>query len=177
MTAAEFWNAQEFAYLVTYSFNRGPKLAALHETTMAAIEQTKQDLQQAPFRDQRRLENQLRKLQEAIRSSTYTKKLANSHNTAERIALISQNSSLATQLGSVFSSSTEEAVFFMCPPIYRDALVFCDKHDKQLSVLNICFECLYMETDSGMLVEAGPPTYEALCELLIQLGHPISNES
>jgi len=65
----------------------------------------------------------------------------------------------------------------MCPPIYRDALVFYDEQDKQLGVLNICLECLLMETDSGMLVKADPPTYEALHELLIQLGHPIGDES
>lgn len=65
----------------------------------------------------------------------------------------------------------------MCPPIYRDALVFYDEQDKQLGVLNICFECLDMEMDSGVLVEADQPAYEVLRELLIQLGHPIGDES
>jgi len=179
MTIAEFWKAQEFSYLTTYSFNRGLKLAALHGDTAVAVAQTKLALQQAPFRDQRKLEYQLRKLQGDIRSSIYNKKLGintlETNPTAERVAVIKRNTLIAKQLGNIFQSSVGEADFFMCPPIYRDAIVFYNERDIPLTVLNICLECSFMETNSGVVVEADMPAYEALRELLIQLGHPIES--
>ena len=180
MTIAEFWNAQRFSYLVTYSFNRGPRLASLHETTITAIKKIKEELQHAPFRDQQKLEYQLRQLKEAIRSSTYNKKLTSGSNkfdsTAERIAVVEKDSAVATQLSNIVHSSTGDAIFFMCPSIYRDALVFYDEHNRPVSVLNICLECSFMETNSGIVVKANMSTYEALYRLLIQLGHPIEND-
>jgi hypothetical protein len=179
MTIAEFWTAQRFSYLVTYSFNRGPKLAALHEDTVVAIAQTKLAMQQAPFRGQQKLESQLRKLQEDIRSSIYNKKLSinalETNSTAERIAVVRQNTLIANQLSDIFRSSTGEAVFFMCSPIYRDAIVFYDEQHAPLAVLNICLECLFMEASNSGVVKADIPTYEALQQLLVQLGHPIES--
>ena len=61
----------------------------------------------------------------------------------------------------------------MCPPIYRDALAFYNEADKLVSVLNICFECRFMETDRKEHVEADMATYDFLREFLIQAGHQI----
>lgn len=176
MTTAEFWDQQQFSYIVTYSFNRGPKLLALHADTVAAIEQTKQELQQAPFRDQRKLAYQLRILKASI-TGDYQKTLTNEQLmfdvTAELIATIQTSTSNAAALADLLCAPVVNQYDWMCAPIYRDALAFYNTQDELISVLNICFECDTMLTDTGKEVQADESTYQALRQLLAQLGHPI----
>lgn len=60
-----------------------------------------------------------------------------------------------------------------CAPFYRDALVFYNKQDELVRVLNICFECFAMITDAKIGVEADVATYQALRSYLAAAGHPI----
>ncbi|MFD1470523.1 hypothetical protein ACFQ48_20015 [Hymenobacter caeli] len=176
MTTAEFWNQQQFSYLVTHSFNRGPKLAALHEAA-AAIEQAKQELQQARFMQRASLLQKLRSLEEEFSGNVPLKTLSDEKSVigdaAEKIAVIERESAVAQQLSEALQTPNSEEFASGCVPIYRDALAFYDDHDKLLRVLNICFQCLFMQTDDGVMVEASVETYYKLRELLLQLGHPI----
>jgi hypothetical protein len=177
MTAARFWELQQFSYIETYSFNRGPKLAALHAATTAAIEQTRLAMATAPFRDQRKLGYQLRTLQGEIAHLLTEKPLTDKQGafeaTAERIALVRQDSAAALRLRAIFEKPAKQVVHFMCLPIYRDALAFYNAQGQLLRVLNSCFECLAMRTESGVTVEADVVAYEELQQLLRELGHPI----
>ncbi|MGQ7853885.1 hypothetical protein ACUN24_06505 [Pedobacter sp. WC2501] len=62
---------------------------------------------------------------------------------------------------------------WMCVPIYRDAMVFYNKKKEMVSALNICFECLYMETDKQININADERTYELLKSFLNSKGHHI----
>lgn len=62
---------------------------------------------------------------------------------------------------------------WMCAPIYRDAIVFYNKDREVVSALNICFECLYMENNMGINIEADERTYDLLKSFLISKGHAI----
>ncbi|WP_431293080.1 hypothetical protein [Pedobacter sp. P26] len=64
---------------------------------------------------------------------------------------------------------------WMCAPIYRDAIVFYNKDREVVSALNICFECLYMENNMGINIEADESTYDLLKSFLISKGHEISS--
>jgi hypothetical protein len=62
---------------------------------------------------------------------------------------------------------------WMCMPIYRDAIIFYNKRKEMVSALNICFECLYMETDKQININADERTYELLKLFLNSKGHHI----
>lgn len=177
MTTAEFWAAQPFSYIETYSFNRGPRLAALHENLSLAVEQTTGQLQQARFMQRAKLEQKLRGLEEALRGNVPLKMLTGKEltadATAEQVAVIEWKSAMAHELTKVFHVPSREEFASGCAPIYRDALAFYNLQGKLFRVLNICFQCLFMRTDDGLTVEASMGTYEALRRLLTQLGHPI----
>jgi hypothetical protein len=165
MTAKAFWERQDFHYLLTYSFNRGVKLAAL-------LEHTKQALRTARFMQQPKLQRQL----ESLTRGNYllTEGLSAVHSTATQIAQLSRDSVEAQRIASAFGSSTDPLFYSGCGPVYRDALAFYGPQYELLSVLNICFECQYMKTEAGILVEADDATYSLLRQLLEQLGHPIN---
>jgi hypothetical protein len=165
MTARAFWEQQDFSYLVTYSFNRGVKLVEL-------LERTTQALRTARFMQQPALQRQL----ESLTRGNYllTEGLSAVHSTATQIAQLSHDSVEAQQIASAFGRSTAPLVASGCGPVYRDALAFYGKQHELLSVLNICFECQYMQTEAGLLIEADTATYNLLRQLLQQLGHPIS---
>jgi hypothetical protein len=179
MTIAEFWNSQPFDYLATYSLNRGPQLSALRETTHKAIEDLKQSTAPSRFLQQIKLKRHLRELEEELRIGAYRKRLTNDllvvDSTADQIALVRQGSVEAKQLAALFRALPGQVVYAACPPTYRDALAFYDAQGQLLRVLNICFGCLYMETNDGVSVEAGAHTYDELRNLLITLGHPIKD--
>lgn len=62
---------------------------------------------------------------------------------------------------------------WMCLPIYRDAIIFYNKKREIVSALNICFECLYMETEKQININADERTYELLKSFLNSKGHLI----
>ncbi|MVN75036.1 hypothetical protein GO988_01715 [Hymenobacter sp. HMF4947] len=167
MTASEFWDQQDFSYLVTYSFNRGPKRTEL-------IQQTKRELQIARFMRRPKLLQRLQSLEAA--NSTLIEEGAVFHSTATVIAQINSSSIEAQQVKTIFRNSAAQQFYAGCIPIYRDALVFYSEQGEMLGVLNICFECFYMKTDVGLYLEADVNTYQALRGFLTQLGHPIEDQ-
>lgn len=166
MTVGEFWDKQEFAYLVTYSFNRGPKLAE-------AIQQAKQELKTARFMQLPAIQRRIETLEKCL--GKLTEGLDDWNVTAIQVAEIPSHSGAAQQLATICAQTGMQDVYAACRPIYRDALAFYDKQGKLMRVLNICFECNYMATDSGEHIEADAATYQHLGIYLAQLGHPIEN--
>ncbi|TVT38411.1 hypothetical protein FNT36_19655 [Hymenobacter setariae] len=179
MTIAEFWNAQEFSYIATYSFNRSTNLTALQEAIDSVNEALEQSILSANLTQQFKLKRQLAELERQAQISPYKKRLVNQEqvidNTANRIALIENKSLEVKRMTSVIEAAPSEIDYAAgCIPVYRDALVFYNEQGQLLRVLNICFECLYMEADTRG-IKASTAVYDALRELLIQLGHPIED--
>lgn len=85
-----------------------------------------------------------------------------------------EKNTLATQtLAAILQTPVVNQNDWMCGPVYRDALAFYDEQDRLVSVLNVCFNCEYMMTDTGCAIQADAATYEALSSYLTHLGHPI----
>jgi len=178
MTITEFWNAQEFSRIATYSFNRNSNLVALRVAISRATEELAQAVLSADFTQQFKLKRQLADLERQAQVSPYEKRLLNQQrvidSTATRIALLQGESAEGRQLRMIMETAPSKVEYAAgCIPIYRDALVFYDEQGQLLRVLSICFECLYMQGDDGTAVEASATVYNALREVLAQLGHPI----
>ena len=164
MTIGEFWKQQEFAYLVTYSFNREPKLEE-------AVQEAKRQLETARFMRQPEFQRKLRYLEERL--GKLTEGLIDWNPTATPIANIGNHSIASYQLADICFQAGRQEAFSGCRPIYRDALAFYNEQDELVRVLNICFQCHYLITDTGLHVEADLATYQALYSFLKSCGHPI----
>lgn len=176
LTAAEFWQ-QAFAYLETYSCNRGPaspELAAQLHQELAATQQARQA---ARYLQQARLDRQLRELQQALRGSQHNQRLfelgPHEEYTRQKIATLLPGATATRQLGRLLSQTTAQEFLAGCLPIYRDALVFYNAPGQRTAVLTSCFECQLMATADNQIVETDCATYDALRALLRELGHPI----
>lgn len=167
MLLSDFWTRQCFSYLVTYSFQRGPELTALKK-------QLTQEMSSARYMQRLAIQRQLDSLESY--SVTLTEGLGPVNPTAIAIGRLAADSVGAQQLAATLQRASEQEYYVMCPPIYRDAFAFYNQGDELLSVLNVCFQCHFMQTDQGEHVEADMTTYDFLRTFLIQLGHPIEDE-
>jgi hypothetical protein len=168
MLLSGFWARQRFSYLVTYSFQRGPKLAAL-KTQLA------QELETARYMRRAAIQQQIESLESPSR--TLTQGLGPIDPTATVGARLAVDSAAVQQLAQVVRRASEPEYYAMCPPIYRDALAFYNEADELVNVLNICFECCFMLTAQQEPVEADMATYDFLRTFLLQAGHPIEGDS
>ncbi|MGI4760372.1 MAG: hypothetical protein ACRYF0_06685 [Janthinobacterium lividum] len=175
MTIGEFWKYQAFAYLVTYSFNRGPKLAALTVAAKAWLQLTRKQLLTSPSAQLPEIREKLRLLERTydLDMLTLTQNKAAFHITASPVASIEKHSADALALATILQVPVVDQMHWLCGPVYRDALAFYDEQDRLLSVLNICFSCDRMVTDTGREIQADSATYSALSSYLTQLGHLI----
>lgn len=175
MTVGEFWDQQDFSYLVTYPFNRGPKMIALEEAAKTLFRKTRQGLLTAPAAQLPDMREQLRRLKRNndLGMLALTEGLDAFHITATPVALIEKDTPEASALADLLRTPVVDQTHWMCAPVYRDALAFYDEQNGLVGVLNICFECDRMLTDTGKELEADTATYQALHNYLAQAGHPI----
>jgi hypothetical protein len=165
MLLSEFWTRQRFSYLVTYSFQRGAELTALKE-------QLRQQLNTARYMQRPAIQQQLSKLEHP--AITLTEGLGAVHPTASAVMRLASHSAEVQQLTDALVRASKQECYAMCLPIYRDALAFNNEADELVSVLNICFQCLYMQTNQQEHVEADMATYDFLQTFLLRLGYPIT---
>jgi hypothetical protein len=175
MTIAEFWKQQEFSYLVTYSFNRGPKLDALRSAAKLLFQQTRSSLLTADKYQLPALREQLRLLERThyLDLLPLTKGPTTFHLTASPISRLGKREEAAAEIAAILQKPVVNQCYSMCGPIYRDAIVFYDTQNRLTNVLNICFSCDQMLAHSGQQIEADTTTYKELRAYLVQLGHPI----
>lgn len=114
ITIADFWKQQSFHHLITYSFNRGPKLAALQ----AAADQVLAELAATPPTDylrQFKLRRQLREVRAEAELGAYRRRILNAQgtfdNTAAQIVVVGQDSEVARQLGGVFQRTKGDVCY------------------------------------------------------------------
>ncbi|GAA4496173.1 hypothetical protein GCM10023172_08980 [Hymenobacter ginsengisoli] len=178
MTTAQFWKQQEFSYLVTFSFNRGPKLDALRGAAKELFQQTRSSLLTAKTQQLPALREQLRLLERThnLDLLTLTPGPAAFHVTASPISKLENNVEAIQKIASILQRSVIQQYHWMCGPVYRDALAFYNVQNELTNVLNICFSCDQMVTAGGQQIEADASTYKALRACLVQLGHPIAEE-
>ncbi|MCC3160357.1 hypothetical protein LJ737_24185 [Hymenobacter sp. 15J16-1T3B] len=177
MTSVEFWQQlPPFEYLVTYSFNRGPKLQQLQH----AADQEKRALRLQLLSS---TGPQLQQFRAALRRcEAFSSELLNSPLTTDGSAfnltatpITTLDAAAAREIGALLSRAVLRHFDWMCSPVYRDALAFHAADGRLRSVLNICFQCDRMRTGTGHEVQADAAVYQELKTLLQRLGHPIAD--
>lgn len=137
MTAAEFWDQQPFSYLVTYSFNRGPKLASLREASKVLFRQTRQNLLTASLEQLPEMRNQLQRLEQnnGLAMLALTPDANAFHITATPIAVIKVGTLQVAAVAESLRIPVVNLFYWMCWPTYRDALAFYNEQNELVSVL------------------------------------------
>ncbi|RYU75620.1 hypothetical protein [Hymenobacter persicinus] len=175
---ARFWLNQRFSYIQTYSFNRGPKLAAFNQAAKQRFSAVRQELLTAPSARLPAMRENLRCLERGwdLTSLLLTEGENAYHITASPVAIITADSLDAERLAAILATPVCHQFDWMCGPVYRDALAFYDAQGRLRAVLNICFGCDKMLTDQQQEIAADSSTYQRLKQLLIELGHVIDDK-
>ena len=178
MTTNQFWCAQSFSYILTYSFNRGVKLDALLHAAHQQFAEVRKELLTAPIERLPATRENLRSLEQGrnLMLLPLTEELKTFQITASPVARIAVETLEAACLAAILTVLVSEQDHWMCAPVYRDALVFYDGQDNLCGVLNICFGCDKMITHQQREVTAGTATYQELKQFMTGLGHVISEK-
>lgn len=78
-------------------------------------------------------------------------------------------------LRQILRTPVVERPLFLCAPVYRDAIVFYDVAGNIVSSLNVCLECMYMETAPFHHLNGDYETYDLLKRFFIAIGHEVEN--
>lgn len=175
MTTADYWQRlPPFDHVVTYSFNRGPRLEQLLQAAEQEMQELRRQLLTSTGARLQQLRAAIRRC-EAIGAEQdrllLTTGPATFNSTATPIA--QPAAATVAEIGALLRRPVVQRFDWMCAPVYRDALAFCTADGRLLSVLNICFQCDQLMTDVGQQVQADASVYRALKTLLQGLGHPI----
>lgn len=98
------------------------------------------------------------------------------HYSAEKLKRFYSNDYEATELTKILKTKTENVPAWMCAPVYRDAIVFYDRNDTIIEVLNICFSCEFIQNSNKHFIDADISVYQSLKNLLIRFGHKIESD-
>ncbi|OCX50369.1 hypothetical protein BEL04_21525 [Mucilaginibacter sp. PPCGB 2223] len=167
----EYIRQLEFDYLETYSFQRGEVFELELENNRARF-RALNDSQNKRTPDE---EMEFRALlSRPVSAELLIDDNEQMHLTAVKTGSFPKLSREATMITNILKMEALNVPAWMCAPMYRDAIVFYDANGKRASVLNICFSCEYMATGKSHLINADSNVYSQLKNLLINIGHAIT---
>ncbi len=178
MTSQEYVQKLSFRYIKTYSFHRGEKLEQFLDDVTKEIKSLKEELKTARFMQKWKISNRISELEnkKQLYGTRLTDENYNISETAIEIKTLQFADPETKKILEILETELKDQVFAMCSPMYRDAVVFFDKHDKIISVANVCLECYYMQTDKGQWIDAGRAVYPELKKNFKELGHPVEQD-
>lgn len=97
------------------------------------------------------------------------------HPSCNKINTFQHDDKKADLLKQILRIPVVEKPLFLCAPVYRDAVVFYDVAGKIVSSLNVCLECMYMETAPFHHLNGDYETYDLLKRFFIGVGHEVEN--
>ncbi|GAB2787802.1 hypothetical protein HNQ93_002681 [Hymenobacter luteus] len=175
MHTADYWRSLKFDYLTTYSLLRGPKWQHLLAAMRQEKDTSRRALLTATPAELPELRERLRRIERQNDLQTRLTTNANRayHITATPTATLNRGSLEVEELGRILQTPCQDLRYMMCAPVFRDALAFYNAEHELVGVLNICFGCNVMQTESGQDVEADYRVYEQLRKWFQRLGHQI----
>lgn len=175
MNTLEYWRGLRFDYIITYSLLRGPKWEHLVEAMRQEKDISRRALLTATPAELPELRARLKRIERKNDLETLLTTAGNqAYNiTATPTATLNRDSTEVEELGRILQMPCQNLLYFMCAPVFRDALAFYNAKHELAGVLNICFGCNVMQTESGQDVEADYHVYGQLREWFQQFVHQI----
>ena len=167
-----------FEYAVSYSGLRGEIFQDLEGKNKKEIKRIKKEIESARFMQISKLNKEIKVLEDEI--NIYNSHIINIngglHKSASKVYRFQKEDNEIKSILEILNTKFEEQMFWMCSPIYRDAIVFYSKEDKIVGILQICFSCSWIKNEKDEDLEVDHKIFPLLKNKLIAIGHPIENE-
>lgn len=167
-----------FEYAISYSGLRGENFINLEEETQKRIIIIEQEIESARFMDKPKLNKEIKDLEKEvdIYNSRIVTKKGEFHQSTSRIHKFEKGDKEINEIFEILNSKFEEQHFRMCPPIFRDAIVFYSKEDAINGILQLCFSCSWIKDENEEDFQVDHKIFPKLMNQLIKLGHKIEND-
>ncbi|WP_139921572.1 hypothetical protein [Hymenobacter sp. DG01] len=175
MHTPEYWRGLTFDYIITYSLLRGPKWKHLLEAMRHEKDISRRALLTATPAELPELRARLKRIERKNDLETLLTTAGNqAYNiTATPTDTLNRGSAEVEELGRILQTPCQDLLYLMCAPVFRDALAFYDAEHRLVGVLNVCFGCSAIQTESGQDVGADYRVYDQLRKWFQRLGHQI----
>lgn len=165
-TTSDFIKNIEYQYIKTYSFQRGGDYDIIESYYQKRSEGIVTKEEKDEYRQMKNVEER-RYLTRILDTKGELDKSTILVSDFEKQSISNQ------QLTSILDIEIKEERLWMCPPTYRDAILFFDFNEKLVGGFNICFECERIESIQGEHVKTDYKVFDLLKAFLISNGHPI----
>ncbi|HEX8427889.1 hypothetical protein [Hymenobacter sp.] len=175
MTTSDYGTSLPFDYITTFSLLRGIKWERAQAAIRKEIEESRKRLLTAQAEQLLEVRQRLELLRKKnnLEHSLLTEGRAAYNLTAMPVATLQRQTPEINQLMAILEVPFERRSYWMCGPVFRDALAFYDGKHQLVAVLNICFECEQMQNENGVEIQTDITVYPALHQWLTALGHEV----
>jgi hypothetical protein len=170
-TSVDYINSLEYNYIETYSLQRGIEFEMDFKARLAEYEEFQSGIGKAGLAaEEEEKFDQLRKLSD---NTQYLVDEAGSfHPFSQKTNTFNKDDREAMKLTSILQTEVLNRYYWMCAPIYRDAVIFRKNNGDIVSVLNICLSCDNMIVD-GKDISGDEKTYGSLRRFFTWIGHRV----
>ncbi len=173
--AADYINQLKFDYIETYSSQRG----AAYDGQYRKQSEEYMRLSTRKTNGEELFPDEEATFQELLPLVGCTQYLIDEngafHPSCNKINIFRHDDKKVDWLKQILRTPIVERPLFLCAPVYRDAIVFYDVAGNIVSSLNVCLECMYMETAPFHHLNGDYETYDLLKRFFIAVGHEVEN--
>lgn len=173
ISSSEFVESLAFDFVGTYSFQRGEEYKSNLEelrNEFGKLKAKKHWNGQLPATEELRFSE----LDDLVNYSQYLiTKQGRFHPSAQKTGSFERSAPIVNRLLEILRTNVEVEVMALCAPTYRDGIVFYNKQQEIVAVLNVCLSCQYMETSKFNYVRADSKTYKLLRQYFTDIGHKV----
>ena len=175
---SNYVNNLNFEYAITYSGLRGKKFHDLKEVNEKEIKRIKKELVSSRYVQTPKLNKQIEALEEEINiyRALIIDKNETFHKSTEKVYKFEKEDKQLQSILEILNTKFEEQTFAMCPPVFRDAIVFYSNEHKIIRILQLCFSCYWIMDENNQDIQVDHKIFPLLKHKLIEVGHIIEEE-
>ena len=168
----------KFEYAISYSGLRGEKFTILEEVNDTKIRKIEDKIESARFMQRSKLNKSIKELEDEINiyNSRIITRRNEIHQSTTQIRKFEKNDKDLKEIFEILNIEFTEQYTWMCPPVFRDAIVFYSKEHEINGILQIYFSCSLIKNENEETLEVDHKIFKELKDKLIQIGHQIEDE-
>ena len=176
ISSPDYVNSFTFDYIETYSFQRGGDYQLrlnVISTELDALKIRSENEGLSTYEQERYayLNNVYYKVGQCIIDEN-----GQFHQSAIKTNTFKRETPEVDRLITILNIPAVNIPYWMCAPVYRDAVVFYDKDGSIISTLNVCLGCEYMAIQPSEEIHADAEAYGLIKQFFIDLGHQVQDD-
>ncbi|MBS1512114.1 MAG: hypothetical protein JST86_14795 [Bacteroidetes bacterium] len=171
----EFISNLEFAYVETYSFQRGEEYGRV-KTQLQGEWEKLQSCKDERINLTDLEETRLSELNTLLKQTQYLIDAKGQlHFSGKKTHTFKQDDPNINKIKQILLTEVKEIPNWLCAPIYRDAIVFYDTNNAIVDCLNICLYCEHAATKMFHHINCDITAYQLFKRFFMDIGHEIEN--